>query len=52
MGPFMADPVTLHVERPYASEEEFLDLEAWSVTARSVLLFDVAALPEGTPLRC
>jgi hypothetical protein len=48
----MVDPLSIRVERPYASEEEFLDAEAWAVTARSMLLIDVGPLPEGTPVRC
>ena len=47
----MVDPVSIRVARPYANEEDFLDAEAWSVTARSVLLIGVEALPEGTALR-
>lgn len=47
----MVDPLTIRVERPYANEEEFLDAEAWSITARSVLLIGVESVPEGTSLR-
>lgn len=47
----MVEPLVIRVDRPYASEAEFLDAEAWSVTARSVLLIDIAPLPEGTVLR-
>jgi len=48
----MVEPLSIRVERPYASEEDFLDAEAWSITARSMLLIDIGPLPEGTALRC
>jgi len=48
----MVDPLVIRVDRPYPSEEAFLDAEAWSVTARSLLLIDIGPLPEGTVLRC
>jgi hypothetical protein len=47
----MVDPLVIRVDRPYASAEEFLEAEAWSVTARSMLLIDIGPLPEGTALR-
>jgi hypothetical protein len=48
----MADPLVIIVERPYVSEEEFLDAEAWTITSRSMLLVDAGPVPEGTALHC
>lgn len=48
----MTEPVHIRVVRPYQSTEEFLATEAWSVTARSLLLINVDAVAPGTPLRC
>jgi hypothetical protein len=48
----MVDPLSIRVERPYASEDDFLDAEAWAVTARSMLLIGIGPVPEGTPVRC
>ncbi len=41
-------PVVVHVVRPYATEQEYLQAEAWSIDARSMLLIDVEALPADT----
>jgi hypothetical protein len=42
------NPVVVHVVRPYASEQEYLSAEAWSIDARSMLLVDAEALPNDT----
>lgn len=33
-------PLTLHVVRPYATEDEFLAAEAWTIDARGMVLLD------------
>ncbi|MEZ4224923.1 MAG: hypothetical protein R3B13_28475 [Polyangiaceae bacterium] len=43
----MSEPVSLRVRRPYASVEEYLEAESWSIDARSMLLIDEPELPEG-----
>ncbi|HEY5960394.1 MAG TPA: hypothetical protein VIV60_27760 [Polyangiaceae bacterium] len=48
----MQDPLSIRVDRPYVTEEAFLEAEAWSVNARSMLLIDIDPIPEGTALRC
>lgn len=48
----MTEPLHIRVERPYQSKEEFLDAEAWSVAARSMLLIGVGPVSAGTALRC
>lgn len=42
------NPVVVHVVRPYASEQEYLAAEAWSIDARGMLLIDAEALPPDT----
>jgi hypothetical protein len=42
------NPVVVHVVRPYASEQEYLSAEAWSIDQRSMLLIDADALPADT----
>jgi hypothetical protein len=42
------NPLVVHVVRPYASEQEYLDAEAWSIEARSMLLLDTEQLPLDT----
>ena len=42
------NPVVVHVVRPYASEQEYLNAEAWSIDQRSMLLIDAEALPGDT----
>jgi hypothetical protein len=41
-------PVVVHVVRPYASEQEFLNAEAWSIEAKSMLLIEAEELPFDT----
>lgn len=41
-------PLVVHVVRPYATEQEYLQEEAWSIDARSMLLVDVEPLPADT----
>jgi hypothetical protein len=38
-------PIVVHVVRPFATEQEYLNAEAWSIDARSMLLIDVEPLP-------
>lgn len=40
--------VVVHVVRPYATEQEYLAAEAWSIDARSMLLIDAETLPLDT----
>jgi hypothetical protein len=42
------NPVVVHVVRPYATEQEYLAAEAWSIDARGMLLLEVEALPVDT----
>lgn len=42
------NPVVVHVVRPYASEQEYLTAEAWTIDQRSMLLVDAEALPGDT----
>jgi hypothetical protein len=42
------NPVVVHVVRPYASEQEYLNAEAWTIDQRSMLLIDAEALPGDT----
>jgi len=46
----LSEPVVLHVIRPYASAEEYLKHEAWTMDARTMLLIGEADLPPGTPV--
>src|SRR5512133_2624972 len=48
----MAEPLNIRAVRPYRNETEFLDAEAWSVAARSILLIGAEPVPPGTPVRC
>ena len=42
------NPIVVHVVRPYASEQEYLNAEAWSIDTRSMLLIDAEALAPDT----
>jgi hypothetical protein len=42
---------SLRVVRPYTTEEEFLDAEAYTLNSRSVLLIDISPYPEGETVR-
>lgn len=44
------NPVVVHVVRPYSSEQEYLEAEAWSIDARSMLLIGAESLPADTAL--
>lgn len=44
------NPVVVHVVRPYASEQDYLAAEAWSIDARSMLLIDADPLAADTPV--
>jgi hypothetical protein len=44
------NPTVVHVVRPYANEQDYLDAEAWSIDARSMLLIGAEALPMETPV--
>jgi len=46
----VSEPVVLHVIRPYASADEYLKHEAWTMDARTMLLIGEADLPPGTPI--
>lgn len=41
-------PVVVHVIRPYESEQEYLNAEAWSIEPKSMLLLDADELPFDT----
>lgn len=42
------NPVVVHVVRPYASEQEYLAAEAWSIDSRSIVLVGAEPLPADT----
>ncbi|HVY28514.1 MAG TPA: hypothetical protein VHB79_18285 [Polyangiaceae bacterium] len=42
------NPVVVHVIRPYATEQDYLAAEAWSIDSRSMLLIDAEPLPPDT----
>lgn len=42
------NPVVVHVVRPYATEQEYLNAEAWSIDTRSMVLIDAEPLPADT----
>ncbi|HYP98752.1 MAG TPA: hypothetical protein VER96_08765 [Polyangiaceae bacterium] len=44
----MSSPIVIHMHRPYASEEEYLAHERFSIEAKSMLLIDQPALPLDT----
>jgi hypothetical protein len=44
----LSNPAVIHVVRPYQSEAEYLDAEAWSIEARTMILIGEPDLPEGT----
>ena len=46
----MSTPIVIHVLRPYASEEEYLARERFSIEAKSMLLIDQPPLPVDTPV--
>lgn len=44
----MSNPAVIHVVRPYQSEAEYLEAEAWSIESRTMILIGEPDLPEGT----
>ncbi len=44
----LSTPIVIHMQRPYASEEEYLERERFSIEAKSMLLIDQPALPLDT----
>jgi hypothetical protein len=44
----LSSPIVIHMHRPYASEEEYLARERFSIEAKSMLLIDQPALPPDT----
>lgn len=44
----MTQPIVLHVARPYASVDEYLAQEGWTLDARSIVLVDQPPLPRDT----
>ena len=42
------NPVVVHIVRPYSSEQEYLNAEAWSIGQRAMLLIDAETLPSDT----
>jgi hypothetical protein len=44
----LSSPIVIHMQRPYASEEEYLAHERFSIEAKSMLLVDQPALPIDT----
>jgi hypothetical protein len=44
----LSNPAVIHVVRPYQSEAEYLEAEAWSIEARTMILIGEPDLPEGT----
>ncbi|HEY6561858.1 MAG TPA: hypothetical protein VI072_31535 [Polyangiaceae bacterium] len=47
----MSEPVILRVVRPYASEDEFLAGDLWTIDSKAALLIGVAPLDPGTLVR-
>ena len=47
----MSEPVILRIVRPYASEDEFLAGDLWTIDAKGALLVDQRALEPGTLVR-
>jgi hypothetical protein len=43
-------PIVIHVLRPYASEDEYLAHESFSISAKSMLLIDQPPLPAETAI--
>ena len=41
----MSNPAVIHVVRPYQSEAEYLEAEAWSIEARTMILIGEPDLP-------
>ena len=37
-------PLVVHIQRPYATVEEYLEAEAWTIETRSMLLIDAEGL--------
>jgi hypothetical protein len=46
----LPSPIVIHVLRPYASEEQYLASESFSINAKSMLLIDQAPLPAETAI--
>jgi len=46
----LSSPIVIHLQRPYASEEEYLARERFSIEAKSMLLIDQPALPLDTAI--
>jgi hypothetical protein len=46
----LPSPIVIHVLRPYASEEEYLAAERFSISPKSMLLIDQPPLPAETPI--
>lgn len=44
----MSSPIVIHINRPYASEEEYIARERFSIETKSMLLIDQPALPPDT----
>jgi hypothetical protein len=44
----VSNPLVLHVVRPYETEEAYLEAEAWSIDAKTMLLIGQRKLPEDT----
>ncbi len=42
------NPIVVHVVRPYPSEQEYLNAEAWSIDARTMLLINAEPLAPDT----
>jgi len=46
----LSSPIVIHMQRPYANEEEYLAHERFSIEAKSMLLIDQPALPLDTAI--
>jgi len=44
----LSSPIVIHLYRPYASEEEYIARERFSIEAKSMLLIDQPSLPVDT----
>jgi hypothetical protein len=47
----VADPVVLRIQRPYATEQDYIVAEAWTIEDKSIVLVDQHDLPKDTLVR-
>jgi hypothetical protein len=47
----VTDPKNLRLSRPYASVDDYVEAEGWSIDARGMILIDQDPMPAGTVVR-